>query len=231
MHAINAALDALADLDVTGYLCAGRPGGLRTAAGRVRGRGGAALDAECVAGNDDLIALGRLHDADCWRWPRSASAGPKRHLDAAARGYLEQLRALAHEHPRARVAILGHTDRPALHSARGGATDVRRGRTVRLTTGTPTSRPGQRRPVSGRACARVHRARHGSQRGDVPRRPPRRPGVPPGIAGTRIASVLLPAQTPGSAPVCQQAARAARRLRGRTHTRRPTAARTDRIAS
>jgi predicted phosphodiesterase len=168
MHALDAALDALADLDVTGYLCAGDLVGYGPMPNECVAAV-AALDAVCVAGNHDLIALGRLPDADCSDVAKVSLRWTKRHLDAAARRYLErlplvlatpdgvvvahgslrdpweyvrtpaqrveQLRALADEHPRARVLILGHTHRPALHSARGGATDVRRGRAVRLTDG------------------------------------------------------------------------------------------------
>jgi predicted phosphodiesterase len=168
MHALDAALDALADLDVTGYLCAGDLVGYGPMPNECVAAV-AALDAVCVAGNHDLIALDRLPDADCSEVAKVSLRWTKRHLDAAARRYLEQLplvlatpdgvvvahgslrdpseyvrtpaqrveqlHALAHQHPRARVLILGHTHRPALHSARGGATDVRRGRTVRLSDG------------------------------------------------------------------------------------------------
>jgi predicted phosphodiesterase len=168
MHALDAALDALADLDVTGYLCAGDLVGYGPMPNECVAAV-AALDAVCVAGNHDLIALGRLPDDDCSELAKASLRWTRRHLDDAARRYLEglplvlatpdgvvaahgslrdpweyvrapaqrveQLRALAQEHPRARVLILGHTHRPALHGARGGATDVRRGHTVRLADG------------------------------------------------------------------------------------------------
>jgi predicted phosphodiesterase len=168
MHALDAALDALADLDVTGYLCAGDLVGYGPMPNECVAAV-AALDAMCVAGNHDLIALDRLPDADCSELAKVSLRWTKRHLDAAARRYLEQLplvlatpdgvvvahgslrdpweyvrepaeridqfRALAQEHPRARVLILGHTHGAAAHGARSGATDVRRGGTVRLADG------------------------------------------------------------------------------------------------
>jgi predicted phosphodiesterase len=165
MHALDAALEAIADLDVAAYLCAGDLVGYGAMPNECVAAV-AALDAMCVAGNHDLIALGRLADDECSELAKVSLRWTTRHLDAAARRYLEQLplvlatpdgvvvahgslrdpweyvrapaqrleqlRGLAHEHPRARVLVLGHTHRPALHSARGDATDVRRGRTVRL---------------------------------------------------------------------------------------------------
>jgi predicted phosphodiesterase len=168
MHALDAALDALADLGVTGYLCPGDLVGYGPMPNECVSAV-AELDALCVAGNHDLIALGRLPDADCSEVAKVTLRWTKRHLDAAARRYLEQLplvlatldgvvmahgslrdpweyvrtpaqrvrqlRMLAHEHPGTQVLILGHTHRPALHSARDGAADVRHGRTVRLCDG------------------------------------------------------------------------------------------------
>jgi predicted phosphodiesterase len=168
MHALDAALDALADLDVTGYLCAGDLVGYGPMPNECVAAV-AALDAMCVAGNHDLIALGRLPDADCSELAKLSLRWTMRHLGSDGRRYLEQLpltlatpdgvvvahgslrdpweylrepaqkmdqlRALAQEHPRARVLIVGHTHRAAAHSARRGATDVRRGTTVCLADG------------------------------------------------------------------------------------------------
>jgi predicted phosphodiesterase len=90
MHALDAALDALADLGVTGYLCPGDLVGYGPMPNECVSAV-AELDALCVAGNHDLIALGRLPDADCSEVAKVTLRWTKRHLDAAARRYLEQL--------------------------------------------------------------------------------------------------------------------------------------------
>jgi predicted phosphodiesterase len=51
----------------------------------------AALDAVCVAGNHDLIALGRLSDAKCIPLARKSLEWTRRVLGADARAYLEAL--------------------------------------------------------------------------------------------------------------------------------------------
>lgn len=51
----------------------------------------AALEAIVVAGNHDLIVLGRLSDDRCWEVARRTQRWTRRRLDASARTYLESL--------------------------------------------------------------------------------------------------------------------------------------------
>jgi predicted phosphodiesterase len=160
LHALEAALAALARLGVGSYLCAGDLVGYGAMPNECVAAL-AALDVRCVAGNHDLIALGRLPDDDCSQLARDSLRWTRTHLDPAARRYLEalppvvatadgvvvahgslsdpweyirtpaqrveQLRRLERDHPGTRVLVLGHTHRPAAHSATRGAIGLRRG--------------------------------------------------------------------------------------------------------
>src|SRR3954447_24462817 len=64
LHALDAALAFLATQDVDGYLCAGDLVGYGPFPNECVRRV-AALGGPCVAGNHDLIAIGRLSDERC----------------------------------------------------------------------------------------------------------------------------------------------------------------------
>jgi predicted phosphodiesterase len=90
MHALEATLDALAHLDVTDYLCAGDLVGYgpmpNECVAAIAG-----LDARCVAGNHDLIAVGRLPDGECSQLAQDSLRWTSARLDPIARRYLERL--------------------------------------------------------------------------------------------------------------------------------------------
>jgi predicted phosphodiesterase len=89
-HALDAALAFLADQDVEAYLCAGDLVGYgplpNECVRRVRD-----LPGLCVAGNHDLIVLGRLSDERCVPLARSSLRWTRTALDADARGFLAGL--------------------------------------------------------------------------------------------------------------------------------------------
>jgi predicted phosphodiesterase len=90
LHALDAALAFLSAQDVDGYLCAGDLVGYgpfpNECARRV-----AALGGVCVAGNHDLMALGRLDDGRCVPIARTTMRWTRRALDADARELLADL--------------------------------------------------------------------------------------------------------------------------------------------
>jgi predicted phosphodiesterase len=89
-HALDAALAFLADQDVEAYLCAGDLVGYgplpNECVRRMRD-----LPGLCVAGNHDLIVLGRLSDERCVPLARSSLRWTRTALDADARGFLAGL--------------------------------------------------------------------------------------------------------------------------------------------
>ncbi len=90
LPALEAVLAAFASADVDAYLCAGDLVGYgpfpNECAERV-----AALRAQCVAGNHDLIALGRLDAADCIPLAQQSLAWTEAILTPSAREYLQGL--------------------------------------------------------------------------------------------------------------------------------------------
>jgi predicted phosphodiesterase len=94
MHALEATLDALADMEVSGYLCAGDLVGYGPMPNECVAAV-AAIDARCVAGNHDLIAIGQLPDDDCSWLAQITLRWTREHLDPAARCYLERLARVA----------------------------------------------------------------------------------------------------------------------------------------
>ena len=89
-HALDAALAFLAGQDVEAYLCAGDLVGYgpfpNECVRRVRD-----LPGVCVAGNHDLIAVGRLSDQRCVPLARTSLRWTRAALDADARGFLAGL--------------------------------------------------------------------------------------------------------------------------------------------
>jgi predicted phosphodiesterase len=86
LHALDAALEFLGTQELDGYLCAGDLVGYGPFPNECVRRV-LALDGPCVAGNHDLIALGRLGDERCvplarasLRWTRAALDGDAREL-------------------------------------------------------------------------------------------------------------------------------------------------------
>jgi predicted phosphodiesterase len=90
LHALEATLDALAGLDVGDYLCAGDLVGYGPLPNECVATL-AAVGARCVAGNHDLIALGRLPDDSCTPLARDSLRWTAAQLDPVARSYLERL--------------------------------------------------------------------------------------------------------------------------------------------
>jgi predicted phosphodiesterase len=90
LHALDAALKSLAALDVTAFLCVGDLVGYGPMPNECVAAI-AALDARCVAGNHDLIALGRLPDDGCSPLARDSLRWTTAQLRADARRYLERL--------------------------------------------------------------------------------------------------------------------------------------------
>jgi predicted phosphodiesterase len=90
LHALNAALELLSAQRVDGYLCAGDLVGYgpfpNECVRRVRD-----LDGACVAGNHDLIVLGRLSDERCIPLARASLRWTDAALDDAARAFLAGL--------------------------------------------------------------------------------------------------------------------------------------------
>jgi predicted phosphodiesterase len=90
LHALQASLTALEKAGVDGYLCLGDLIGYGPFPNEcvevVAGTG-----AVCVAGNHDLIALGRLPDDQCIPLARESIEWTARQLTPAARDYLESL--------------------------------------------------------------------------------------------------------------------------------------------
>jgi predicted phosphodiesterase len=93
MHALEAALRALAERDVTDFLCAGDLVGYGPMPNECVAAV-ASIDARCVAGNHDLIALGRLPDDECSRLAQDSLRWTRSQLDPPARRYLEGLPAV-----------------------------------------------------------------------------------------------------------------------------------------
>jgi predicted phosphodiesterase len=90
LHALDAALDFLSTQELDGYLCAGDLVGYgafpNECVRRVH-----ALPGLCVAGNHDLIALGRLGDERCAPLARASLRWTRTALDDEARGMLAGL--------------------------------------------------------------------------------------------------------------------------------------------
>jgi predicted phosphodiesterase len=148
LHALEAALSFLATEEVDEHLCAGDLVGYgplpNESVRRVM-----ALSGACVAGNHDLIALGRLSDDRCiplardsLRWTRGVLDEPVRVLLAGlplterrddvllCHGWLDDPQryvagareavARLRESPAAGIVIAGHTHRPTAVGARSG---------------------------------------------------------------------------------------------------------------
>ena len=90
VHALDAALAFLATQELDGYLCAGDLVGYGPFPNECVRRV-AALHAPCVAGNHDLIALGRLSDQRCIPLARASLRWTRDVLDAEARAVLSAL--------------------------------------------------------------------------------------------------------------------------------------------
>jgi predicted phosphodiesterase len=90
LHALDAALEFLATQDLDGYVCAGDLVGYGPLPNECVRR---VLDlpATCVAGNHDLIALGRLSDERCIPLARDSLRWTRSVLDDDARARLEAL--------------------------------------------------------------------------------------------------------------------------------------------
>jgi predicted phosphodiesterase len=90
LHALDAALAFLAGRDVDAYLCAGDLVGYgplpNACVERLR-----ELPGRCVAGNHDLIALGRLSDDRCAAIARDSLRWTRGALDDRSRAYLAEL--------------------------------------------------------------------------------------------------------------------------------------------
>jgi predicted phosphodiesterase len=168
LHALDAALDFLSTQEVDRYLCAGDLVGYgplpNECVQRVR-----ELDAACVAGNHDLIALGRLSDERCIPLARASLRWTRAELDDGSRAFLESLppratapgAAVAHgslSDPQAYVltdeqvrACLHDLDRFAPdvrilvlgHTHRPMAVGLRSGRLLRQATGPVSLPPGE----------------------------------------------------------------------------------------
>jgi predicted phosphodiesterase len=90
LHALEAALRVLSEAGVDDYLCAGDLVGYGPLPNECVAAV-AELGALCVAGNHDLIALGRLSDERCSRLARDSLRWTTRELSGASRAFLEQL--------------------------------------------------------------------------------------------------------------------------------------------
>jgi predicted phosphodiesterase len=165
LHALEASLTVLSEQDVDAYLCAGDLVGYgplpNESVRRVLD-----LGARCVAGNHDLMALGRLGDVRCIPLARKTLRWTARVLDDDVRARLAALPATARldglvlchgwlDDPevyvvgeeaattrlrgldRDQIVICGHTHRPAAVGARAGALLRGGAGTVRLPEGEP----------------------------------------------------------------------------------------------
>jgi predicted phosphodiesterase len=90
LHALEAALHVLSKAGVDEYLCAGDLVGYGPLPNECVATV-AELGARCVAGNHDLIALGRLSDERCSRLARDSLRWTSGELSDASRAFLEQL--------------------------------------------------------------------------------------------------------------------------------------------
>jgi predicted phosphodiesterase len=165
LHALDAALGFLATQDVDGHLCAGDLVGYgplpNESVRRVLDLGG-----PCVAGNHDLMALGRLSDERCIPLARDTMRWTRGVLDESARALLaglplterrddlllchgwlddpqryvvgaaEAVARLRESHA-ARIVIVGHTHRPMAVGARSGTLLEGAAGTVSLPEGEP----------------------------------------------------------------------------------------------
>lgn len=91
LHALDAALEFLRTQELDGYLCAGDLVGYGPFPNECVRRV-LALDGLCVAGNHDLIALGRLGDERCAPLARATLRWTRAALDDEARALLGGLR-------------------------------------------------------------------------------------------------------------------------------------------
>ena len=166
LHALDAVLAFLSTQDLDGHLCAGDLVGYgplpNESVRRVVGLGG-----RCVAGNHDLMALGRLSDERCIPLARKTLAWTRQVLDEDVRALLAALppterldgillchgwledpqRYVVGEHEAiarlrdvdggAPIVIAGHTHRPAAVGARAGTLPPGADGTVRLPPGEP----------------------------------------------------------------------------------------------
>jgi putative phosphoesterase len=90
LHALDAVLRAIADDRVDGFLCAGDIVGYGALPNECIARA-REIGAVCVAGNHDLIALGRLTDERCIRIARDSLAWTRQVLTEDSRRYLSRL--------------------------------------------------------------------------------------------------------------------------------------------
>jgi predicted phosphodiesterase len=90
LHALRAVLDRLRRAEVERFLCLGDLVGYGPFPNECV-RMVAALPGACVAGNHDLIAVGRLSDERCGDLARTTMAGTRRVLEDDTRRYLETL--------------------------------------------------------------------------------------------------------------------------------------------
>jgi predicted phosphodiesterase len=90
LHALEAALRVLSKVGVDEYLCAGDLVGYGPLPNECVAAV-AELGARCVAGNHDLIALGRLSDERCSRLARDSLRWTTGELSDASRAFLAQL--------------------------------------------------------------------------------------------------------------------------------------------
>lgn len=90
LHALQAGLRVLSDAGVDEYLCAGDLVGYGPMPNECVATV-AELGARCVAGNHDLIALGRLSDEWCSRLARDSLRWTGDELSGDSRGFLQQL--------------------------------------------------------------------------------------------------------------------------------------------
>jgi predicted phosphodiesterase len=90
LHALEAALAVLSKSGIDEYLCAGDLVGYgpmpNECVSRLSG-----LEARCVTGNHDLIALGRLSDNGCSQLARDSLQWTRGELNGDSRRYLERL--------------------------------------------------------------------------------------------------------------------------------------------
>jgi predicted phosphodiesterase len=90
LHALEAALRVLSRVGVDEYLCAGDLVGYGPLPNACVARL-ADVGARCVAGNHDLIAVGRLSDAGCSDLARQTLRWTREHLSPDSQRYLERL--------------------------------------------------------------------------------------------------------------------------------------------
>ena len=94
LHALDAVLGVLSRARVDDVLCAGDLVGYGPMPNECVARI-AALGAKCVAGNHDLIALGRLSDVDCSELAQDSLRWTRRELSRDSRRYLDALPSVA----------------------------------------------------------------------------------------------------------------------------------------